>query len=118
MKAVLLALLLTLVAGAQDLDGSKIFTTDTTPLEPGSFNLNFSYLTSNANSEFIGGGGRALLNGGRQSQLFNLSVGAGLAENLDVTITSGLNNLQDSLQGDPDEEEFSLGGGCAARGAT
>lgn len=116
MKSVLFALLLCSTVWAQDLDGSKIFTTDTTPLDPGTFNLNFSYLTSNANSEFIGGGGRALLNGGRQSQLFNLSIGAGLAENLDVTVTSRLNNLRDSLEQDPDEEEFALGGG-AARGS-
>ena len=116
MKTACFALLLSMAAWAQDLDGSKIFTTDTAPLDPGSFSLNFSYLTSNANTEFIGGGGRALLNGGRQSQLFNLSVGAGLAENLDVTVTSGLNNLQDSLQQDPDEDEFALGGG-GARGS-
>lgn len=116
MKAALLALFLSAAAWSQDLDGSKIFTTDTTPLDPGTFSLGLQYLTSSGNSEFISGGGRSLLNGGRQSQLFTLSVAAGLADNLDVTLSSGLNNLQDSLQGDPDEEEFSLGGG-GARGS-
>ncbi len=101
---------------AQDLDGSKIFTTGTDTLDPGAYSLNLQYLTSTATTEFISGGGRSALGGGRQSQIFNLSVGAGLADNLDLTITSGLNSLQDSLQDDPDQEEFSLGGG-AARGS-
>ncbi|MBX3172548.1 MAG: hypothetical protein KF760_34410 [Candidatus Eremiobacteraeota bacterium] len=114
-----LATLILLLSGAlhaQDLDGSKIFTTDTSPQEPGTFSLNLQYLTSTATTEFASGGGRSLLGGGRQSQLFNLSVAAGLADNLDLTLTSGLNNLQDSLQEDPDEDEFSLGGG-GARGS-
>lgn len=116
MKVALLLLLLTGAVNAQDLDGSKVFTTDTTPLDPGSYSLSLQYLTATANHEFSGGGGHVLLGGSRQSQLWNVSAGAGLADNLDLTVTSGLNNLQDSLQGDPDEEEFSLGGG-GARGS-
>lgn len=116
MRIALLLLLLSTALPAQDLDGSKIFTTDTSTQPPGTFSLNLQYLTSTATSEFVSGGGRSLLGGGRQSQLFNMSVAAGLADNLDLTLTSGLNNLQDSLSDDPDEEEFSLGGG-GARGS-
>jgi len=116
MKSALLVLLLGGAVQAQELDGSKIFTTDTTPVEPGSFSLSLQYLTSTASTEFSGGGGHVLLGGGRQSQLWTASAAAGLADNLDLTVNSGLNNLQDSLQEDPDEDEFSLGGG-AARGS-
>ena len=116
MRIFLLALLLTPVLYAQELDGTKIFTTSTVPQDPGTFNLSLQYLTSSAKSEFTGGGGRQVLGGGRQSQLTTLSVSAGLAENLDLTVNSGLNNLRDSLENDPDDEEFALGSG-SARGA-
>ena len=113
LKTLAIAILLTAFVGAQDLDGSKIFTNGATPQDPGTFNLNLQYLTSSATSEFIEGGGRQLLGGGRNSQLFTLSVSAGLAEDLDLTLNGGLNNLRDGIQEDPDEEEFILGSGSA-----
>lgn len=58
MRVALFILFLNDVAWSQDLDGSKIFTTDTTPLEPGTFSLGLQYLTSSGNSEFLSGGGR------------------------------------------------------------
>lgn len=113
MKSLVLAVILTSSLWAQELDGSKIFTTGTNPQEPGTFSLSLQYLTANAHTEFLGGGGRQLLGGSRNTQLSTLSVSAGLVEDLDLTINAGLNNLRDNLQEDPDEEDFIFGSGSA-----
>ncbi len=87
----------------------KLVTSDPDPRPEGSIELQFFYLTSQATSFFEPDG---QLSGGlsQREQLFIGSLGYGLSQDLDLTVTSGSSQLFDLVDPSRRQQEKFLGG--------